>query len=111
MSTAIQEAIEWKYQDSFHDWWRVRLWKSGERPTGLENEDSVDFEWAYEVAKEDAAVWTVVHRSELVGQYDVQPELPEIMLDFANHIMGVAIGFPLTGYIVEAAGSPIKPTA
>lgn len=85
----------WKYKDGERYWWRVTLRRTGERPAaGHEPEDgSTDGEWRYDVTREDGGEWHPVYAGQIVGQYEEQPTLEEVLDDFAAYVMRAAIGF------------------
>lgn len=89
----------WKYKDGERYWWRVTLRKTGERPAaGLDPaEGSVDFEWRYDVAREDGGRWHPVYAGQIVGQYDEQPSLEEVLGDFSAYVSRAVIGFARWG--------------
>jgi len=87
----------WKYKDGSCYWWEIKLWKSGEQQSvdflGAcgEVSDEMDFQWEYEITRDDEHIYL----GWFVGQYDVIPNLNDVLLNFQGYINSVVIGFAM----------------
>lgn len=94
------EVIEWTYKDSHRDYWRIRLWATGDADPGFDPEN-LDSEWCYTIEKEisdhDTVCFREIFSSHLVGLYDEPPKLNQIICDFMNYINHCMVGFACFG--------------
>lgn len=94
----------WKYKDSSRYWWEITLWKSGEHPSAdAENwtdpSTVMDFEWCYRIKREEGGI--INYQSSFVGQYELIPDIQDVLLDFLNYITSVMLGFAKWGEAEE----------
>ncbi|MCY7361608.1 MAG: hypothetical protein LH629_06000 [Ignavibacteria bacterium] len=83
------------YKDASRYHWRVKLWKIDEK-LSWEGADSIDFIWNYTVERNSHGQndWEIMYEQGfIVGQYNIPPNLKDIVLDFMNYIQSFALGF------------------
>ena len=94
----------WDYKDASRNRWRVTLWDTGEtRPSPgseTETDGSVDHVWRYEVEREEGGEYVTVYIGTHTGQYDLRPELPELLHEFGSYVLAVCIDAALHAQIV-----------
>ena len=70
----------YKYKDSHRSWWEIEII--------LDDASKEDFVWTYKIFRDKE----YIHSNDIVGQYDEQPSLQDILYDFNSYISGVCIG-------------------
>lgn len=84
---------EYHYKDGSRYYWRIKVWKSDERPSWADS-DSIDFIWSYTIERSFSGEesWNRVFENEIQGQYDIFPDMSDILLDFQSYINSFVVG-------------------
>ncbi len=85
----------YKYKDANRDWWEISIIDI-DRVQNKEV-DCIDYKWCYTIYKEDRAVSKEIFTNEIIGQYEQEPSLQEILIDFSCYIQDIVINFSVDG--------------